>query len=579
MAPDRNLTGICYFIAGIAGIAGVGIKDGNSGVAGSDGKLNQAYRGKMPNFSFFFTFHPCFSSLKLLAYPGRNSMTDLPSESKQHLPEQDAADDILTDQSANLIGEWRILCYSSLYMPVSMVLLPVGVYVLPHYAELGISLYAMSAVIFGARLSDAFTDPMVGVLSDKTRTRFGRRKPWILAGAPLLMLSLYMLFVPPDHPTIWYFGFWIVVLYLAFTVIDLPYFAWGAELSPVYDERTHITGRREQFHFAGTVSFNLLPLTAALLIYFSSVESSSIATMAGNFSAEFQEIMKARAGHIDVILYWLANFVMIAIPVTVFLALFFVPEPEQKVIVRRKTSFVASLRVVRRNGPYLRLIVCYTVSTFGAAMTAALSYFFVKHVVQVGELYPIYLLVYYLSSIAGLPVWMRLATRFGKHRIFIVSILWFAFWASWIPFIPAGEFGLFLIIMCFKGSSVGAILALPASMAADAVDIDSARSGEQRAGLYFSVWGMLKKGAGAAGGAIGLAAAAFFGFDPTADASLSGTPGGNSQSALLWVTLLYSIIPAAIKFIALPFIWRYPLTEERQRKIRERIERRGIVLR
>jgi GPH family glycoside/pentoside/hexuronide:cation symporter len=476
------------------------------------------------------------------------------------------------------IGEFRILCYSSLYMPVSMVLLPVGVYVLPYYAELGISLYAMSAIIFGARLSDAFTDPLIGVLSDKTKSRWGRRKPWILAGAPLLMISLYMLFVPPENPTVWYFGVWIVLLYLAFTLVDLPYFAWGAELSPIYDERTHITGRREQFHFAGTISFNLLPLTAALLIYFSTVESSSIGTMVSNFTDEYRQIMKARAGNIDVILYWLANFVMIAIPVTVFLALYFVPEPEQKVIARRKPTFMASLRVVKRNGPFIRLMVCYTVSSLGAAMTAALSYFFVKHVVQAGELYPVYLLVYYASSVAGLPIWMKLARKVGKHKAFIVSIMWFAFWASWIPFIPAGEFGLFLVIMCFKGSSVGAILALPASMAADAVDIDSARTGEQRAGLYFSFWGLLKKAAAAGGSAIALIAVAFVGFDPTADASLGGTSAGNSDSSLLWLALMYSIIPAAFKFIALPFIWHYPLTEKRQRKIRERIERRGVLL-
>ena len=226
-----------------------------------------------------------------------------------------------TRESDNRVGEFRILCYSSLYMPVSMVLLPVGVYVLPYYAELGISLYAMSAIILGARLSDAFTDPLIGVLSDKTKSRWGRRKPWIFAGAPLLMLSLYMLFVPPENPSLWYFGVWIVLLYFAFTIVDLPYFAWGAELSPVYDERTHITGRREQFHFAGTVSFNLIPLTAALLIYFTTVEAGSITSMANNFATDFQVIMKARAGHIDVILYWLANFVMFAIPVTVFLAL------------------------------------------------------------------------------------------------------------------------------------------------------------------------------------------------------------------------------------------------------------------
>ena len=475
------------------------------------------------------------------------------------------------------IGTPKILAYSSMYMPISMVLLPVGVYVLPFYAELGISMYLMSVIIFAARLSDAITDPLIGVLSDRTQGRFGRRKPWILGGAPLLMVSLYMLFVPGENPTPLYFGFWIVLLYLAFTIVDLPYFAWGAELSTNYDERTRITAVREQFHFAGTISFNLLPIVAALLIYLTTVDVDSVSGMLNTFVGEFQEIMRSRAGHIDVILMWLANFVLIAIPVTVILSLIMVPEVPQKVIERKKPKFFQSLRVVRRNGPFVRVIICYTVSTLGAAVTAALSYFFVKHVILAGELYPIYLLVYYASSVIGLPVWTALSKRIGKHRAYIAALIWFAIWASMIPFIPAGMFGVFLIVMGLKGSSVGALLALPAAMAADAVDIDSARTGEQRAGLYFSIWGLAKKGSYAAGGAIGLAAAAAFGFDPTVDPAAAGTPAGNSESALLWLTLLYSIIPALIKFIAFPFMLKYPLTEVRQQRIRDRLERRGVT--
>lgn len=482
------------------------------------------------------------------------------------------------EQEESQVGGLTIVNYSAMYMPVSMVLLPLGVYVLPYYVELGISLYTMSAIIFAARLSDAFTDPLIGVLSDKTKSRWGRRKPWIVAGAPLLMLSLYMLFVPPENPSAWYFGFWIVLLYLAFTIVDLPYHAWGAELSTLYAERTKITARREQFHFLGTITFNLLPLAAATLIYFSRADLSSVAEVVGNFAGEFVDIMKERAGHVDVILNWLANAVLVLIPITFLMALLFVPEPSQQVIPRRKPTFLASLRVVRRNGPFLRLMVCYTVSVLGAGMTAVLSYFFVKHVIGAGELYPIYLLVYYLSSVLGLPIWTWLAQRIGKHRAYRVAIFWFAFWASWIPFIPSGMFGLFLVIMCFKGSAVGALLAIPAAMAADAVDIDSARTGEQRAGLYFSVWGLLKKGANALGGAIGLAAVAFFGFQALADPALAGTPDGNSESALIMLAVLYSIVPAGFKFIALPFIWNYPLTEKRQIRIRERLDRRGVAI-
>lgn len=473
------------------------------------------------------------------------------------------------------LSEWRVACYASMYMPISMALLPVGVYVQPHYAELGVSLIGMSGIIFFARLSDVFTDPLIGVLSDRTKSRIGRRKPWIIAGTPLMMVSMYMLFIPPENPSIWYFGVWIVLIYLAFTVVDLPYFAWGAELTTDYNERTHVTGRREQFHYLGTVTATALPLIAGTLIYLSA-SGNSLNGLLSNLSEELGAVMAARAGNPGAILEWLAIFVLIALPVTVLLATLFVSEPDQVVIPRRPPNFLASIKVVRRNGPFVRLIVCYGVSVIGQAMTGALSFFFVKHVIGAGEWYSVYLLVYYASSMLGLFFFMPLAKRIGKHRAFIAAIVWYGFWASFIPFIPAGWFGVFLIIMVFKGSSEGAMLAIPAAMAADAVDIDSARTGQQRAGLYFSVWGMLKKGGVAVGSAIALLVIGLFGFDATADPSLRGTVDGNSGVSLLVLTLSYSIIPAGLKFLAIPFIWRYPLTEKRQVRIRERLERRGV---
>ena len=478
---------------------------------------------------------------------------------------------------AKYLGEWRISCYSAMYLPISVALLPVGVYVQPHYAELGISLTAMAAIIFAARLSDVVTDPLIGVLSDKLRTPIGRRKPWIIIGTPVLMLSVYMLFQPGEETTLWYFAFWIVMVYLAFTVVNLPYFAWGAELTGDYNERTKVTGRREQFHYTGVVIATALPLTAGILIYLSQ-DTNSIESLLANIEVELGAVMEARAGNHDVILQWLTIFILAALPITVFFGTVFVKEPSQVVIPRRKPSFIASLRVIRRNGPFVRLVVCYTVSTVGGAMTGALSFFFCKHVIDAGEWYSVYLLVYYVASTLGLFFWMWLANRIGKHRTFIVLVIWYSVWASFIPFIPPGYFGVFLIIMTMKGCTEGAMLAIPAAMAADAVDIDSARTGEQRAGLYFSVWGMLLKGGGAIGGAIALLIVGWFGFDATADPSLARTTDGNSSLSLLMLALAYSIIPAAIKFLALPFIWKYPLTEERQKRIRQRLERRGVSI-
>ena len=482
-----------------------------------------------------------------------------------------------TQGSTGSIGPFRKTSYASMYLPISVALLPVGVYVQPHYAELGISLISMAAIIFAARLSDVVTDPLIGVLSDKMRTPIGRRKPWILVGTPLLMYSMYMLFLPPENPTLLYFGFWVIMIYLSFTIVQLPYFAWGAELTTDYDERTSITGLREQFHYLGVVIATALPLIAGTLIYLN-MSGNTLDTLFSNFSEELGAVMAARAGNPGQILVWLCIFVGSLLPITVILACIFVKEPDQVVIPRRKASFFASMKVIRRNGPFMRLIICYTVSALGGAMTGGLSFFFVKHVINAGEWYSVYLLVYFTASVVGLFVWTALAEKIGKHKAFIVVVIWYSVWASFIPFVPEGMFGVFLFIMVMKGCTEGAMLAIPAAMAADAVDIDSARTGEQRAGLYFSVWGMLLKGGVAAGGALSLFIVGVFGFDATADPALARTPNGNSETSLLVLTLCYSIIPALIKFVALPFIWNYPLTKERQARIRERIERRGVAV-
>ena len=477
-------------------------------------------------------------------------------------------------ETANRVSEIRILCYSSLYLPVSMALLPVNLYILPFYAELGIPLYAMSVIIFAARLSDAITDPLMGVLCDRTKTPWGRRKPWILIGTPLLMLALYKLFLPPAAPTVWYFATWIIALYLAYTIISLPYYAWGAEMSSDYEQRTHISGRREQFHFAGNVSFNLLPLIAALFIYMETA-SGDINQMATQFTSEFQRIMAMRAGNIDVILSWLNTFVMIAIPITVVLALVFAPEPKKEEVEGERFSILKGLVVVRRNGPYLRIVFTYVVTTFGIALVAAGSYFFVKHVVKAGELYPVYLLAYYSASVIGVSPWMAVSRRLGKHRAFMACVVWYSIWACALPFVPTGNFGLFLFIMVLKGFSVAAMPALAASMAADTVDIDFARTGEHRAGLYFAIWGFLRKGSYAIGGAVALAAFAFVGFDPTADINLAGTSDGNSEASLFWLTMLYTMIPAAIHCASLAVMWKYPLTEDRHGRFKARLARKA----
>jgi GPH family glycoside/pentoside/hexuronide:cation symporter len=430
------------------------------------------------------------------------------------------------------VGRLRMALYGLVNLPTSIVGLPIALYIPAFYSQnLGLSLAAVGTLIALSRLTDVVTDPAIGVASDRTRTRFGRRKPWMILGMPLKVLSLWMLFVPQSEfaRTLWghmggeaisnlYLFVWISLLYLGFTLVDLPYRAWGAELSPDYDERSKVTGWREAFGYGGTLMALVLPLALA----------------------------------------------------TLFHALIWVKEqPVSKAPLTARTPWRRGLRIVWANGPYRRLVICLVFLVAAVSMTASLSLFFVSSVMEEPfERYAIFILAYYLSSSLAIPIWMAISRKFGKHKTVVMSILWLSFWSAFIPLLGPGHYWLFFAIMILKGSAVGALVFLPASMAADVVDLDTLRTGEQRTGLYFSIWGMVNKAAVAVGVFLATNGVTWFGFDPSI--------AHNTAAAKLAVACLYSIVPAALACVALPLLWKYPLSRERQARMRRHIERRNL---
>ncbi len=462
------------------------------------------------------------------------------------------------DSSKTTLGRLRMMLYGAVNLPTSVVGLPIALYIPAFYSEnLGLSLSTVGALIALSRLTDVVTDPMIGILSDRWRTRFGRRKPWIVIGMPVMLLSLWMLFVPGSSFSIalWqtlggdgvsnlYLFVWISLMYLGFTLMDLPYKAWGAELSPDYDERSKVTGWREAFGYGGTMMALLIPIAIAFVF-----------AMPGASNA----------------LYGVAIVVLVLLPVLTVPAMIMVPEP-QVATAKQRIGWKRGLQIVWRNGPFRRLVISFVFFVLAISMTASLSFFFVRHVMeQPFETYALFILAYYVSSTVAIPIWLRISQRLGKHRTVVLGIAWLSLWSAVIPFLGPDDFLFFVIVMILKGSAIGSLVFLPASMAADIVDIDTLRTREQRTGLYFSLWGMVNKGATALGVFVATAGVAYFGFDPAIYT--------NSSTALLAVTLMYSIGPALLACVALPLLWRYPLTRARQQRMRAHIEKRDARLR
>jgi len=138
--------------------------------------------------------------------------------------------------------------YGSVSLPLAIIGYPLSVWIPRLYStEVGLSLSLIGLVIFSAAIFDAVTDPLMGFLSDRFQTRWGRRRPWLLVGVPIYAVAVWMLLNPSPGATVYYLGFYYLLLRASTTIFGLPYAAWGMELSADYHTRTMIQSAREKY--------------------------------------------------------------------------------------------------------------------------------------------------------------------------------------------------------------------------------------------------------------------------------------------------------------------------------------------
>lgn len=438
----------------------------------------------------------------------------------------------------------RILAaYGAPALPLAALTLPVYIYLPTFYAEgLGLGLSAVGVALLLARVWDVVTDPVIGYASDRLPTRFGRRRPWLLAGMPLVLLAIVMLFLPPPAVTpAWLLG-WSLLLTLGWTVMILPLSAWGAELSPDYHERSRVVAWREGFVVVGTVV--ALGLPVALGLGDADDPGGALALIA-----------------------WM---VILLLPLTVALALWQVPEPAAShpaaPAPARRQRLRAGWRLLAANTPFRRLILAYLINGIANALPATLFLLFVSHRLRAPEAAGLLLFLYFLAGVAAIPLWLGLARRFDKHRIWCAAMLWNCAVFLTVPLLGPGDVGWFLAICLATGACLGADLVLPASMQADVVDRDTlAGGGERRTGLFFALWGMATKLALAL--AVGLA---FPALDLVGFRAEAGTDA-NTAGALFALAALYALVPVGFKLAAIGLMWGYPITRSDQEATRRAI--------
>lgn len=394
-----------------------------------------------------------------------------------------------------------------------MAALPVYILAPDFYADtLGMPLALLGAVLLGTRLIDTVQDPLLGYWSD--RLRDGHRR-LTLFGVPVLAVGFTALFNPPalsGTPLLLWLVFSLILAYSGYSMSSIGYQAWGAELTSISSQRTRVTAAREASSLAGVLLAALLP-----------------------------QLLMDRLGVSSAMVWFSAVFVVLLVSgVTATLAT--TPAPPDRT--PPTDGAWRSWRDALSNRAFARLCAVFLLNGMAAAVPATLVLLYVEHVLGTPRLAGVFLATYFLAGMAGMPLWTRLAARWGKRDTWLVAMTVAVGAFVWAFGLDTGDVVPFLTICLLSGMALGADLALPPAMLADLLaDRDN---GEQNTGSHFGLWNLLAKLslALAAGTALPLLQA--LGFS-------TQTP----QSGVAALAVVYALLPCGLKLLAMAVLLRW----------------------
>ncbi len=432
------------------------------------------------------------------------------------------------------------LCYASGDLGISILYFAVGFFLLYYLTDIvGLSPWLAGLAFFLGKLWDGVNDPLMGILSDRTRSRFGRKRVYVLFGAAPLALSFLFLWMIPQGAAQWVqFGLVTLALWLfgtAYTVVVVPYMALVPVMTDDYDERTQITGLRAILSTMATI---LGGGTALLLSRFSD-QAIGIRTIALGFAiVAFIALMIAAHG---------------------------VRGVEQS---RDRGADIApfSLRRYVRLARQRNVVILLVLKVLGAIGTgvliAALPYFS-KHILGDPGKSTIGLAIYIAISAAMIPIWNQLTHRYDKRDLLLAGNLAAAMVLLGIGFlVQAGQFQVFYLGCFLLGIAMSAYLLIPYSLVPDLVDYYAFKTGERHEAIYFGLWITVHQlGISCAGLILGATLGAL-GYVGTADVQ--------TDSALLAVRIALGVIPGLFLVSAALALRYYGITREVFEAIRSR---------
>ena len=440
----------------------------------------------------------------------------------------------------------------------------ISIFIVVLVQNLGFPGWMWGVVSLVPRLFDAITDPIMGFISDNTKSKWGRRKQYVLLGAVIMGISFIIMWQLYKDNTVdynfTYFLLWSLVFYVGLTIFSVPYVAMGYEMSNDFHERTNIMAVAQ---FIGQWAWVIAPWFWVIMDDKSFFESGEVA-------------VRELAIWVGIICMVFAMIPAIFIKSKSTLNEKYDSITFKNILKSLHTIFILNFGQALKIKAFRKLCVA-TFLIFNAFNTvAAFTYFIIVFFLFNGATGPdgAWWWPTLFGSVGALvttflviPVVTQMSKKIGKKKAFIVSqsVSIIGYIMLWFLFIPGKPY-LFLLALPFFSFGIGGLFTLMMSMTADVIDLDELNTGKRREGVFGAIyWWMVKFGFGIAGGLSGVIFSV-----------IGWESGGATQSeeALFGLRLFFSGLPILGTLIAIYVMWDYDLSEEKAGEIRAKLERR-----